>query len=136
MVLWELAGPKPRTVCRSCLLAVLAGAMKVKFLLEQPQHRSSGGLESLPTFRKLASWMTVLCLQELNQFRLQGCAFRMKSPLATQVYRLDVAMAAFFSDTKKPSWLYTNHLCFQDRLQVLYCCTSVQFFASPLRVNL
>ena len=74
---------------RTFLLMRLARAMKVYTLLEQPVHKTSGGMEALDRFQDL-----------------MGMA---------PVYRFQIHMSSFGAMTPKPSYVYSFHSCFEDR---------------------
>ena len=99
--------------------------MKVFYLLEQPIHRSTGGLQGLERFRAMvkatpAGTQVIICdATEGNTWHFSMLSFLAK------VYRYEIRMSSFGAPTQKPSWIYSQHRRFQDCLVSALCNTSM-----------
>ena len=108
VILFGRGTPHSKSFCRSILLIRLLAAMGIMFVLEQPCHASTGGLESLRRFQELISDLVDPYLQWQRHCSPQTINLRLRGSWG-EVYRARVVMEAFAAPTLKPSWLYSNH---------------------------
>lgn len=81
-------------------------------ILEQPVQRATGGLEGLPRFRDLVKTMKAT---QLILYRSDSVAKYVVLAMAClEVYRTNFCMSHFAAATKKPTYLYGNHIFLKD----------------------
>ena len=121
--------------CRACLCMVLGNAIGAVCLLEQPRHKSTGGMETHAAFKDMCRRIRVWPLRVSNFGRCpEGCTFSTSEIL--KVYRTEIYMSAFQALTEKPTHLYANHKRFRVARCILCFVQPAQHVACPVNKGL